>query len=284
MKISASAGSLANAFALAAGLITPKIKIPALAAVRIKAAGDVATITTNVLDFALALTLPASVEAAGELAVPAGRMAGLAAGFAADAMIEIRMEGPVGIVACGRSRYRLPCIPLGDMPPMLALAEETGRIEFAREEALALFKRPAFATSDEETRFYLNGILLHDVGEGLAAVATDGHRLCRLVIPGAAGLSSDYKLLIPNAAVEIARKILRDKDSERVVLRRSRTLLEIATARATFVSRLIDASYPAYERLIPNRPATASPAIAPRCGWRSSALPPSPMGAAPSSG
>jgi DNA polymerase-3 subunit beta len=251
MKITASAGSLSNALALAASLIDANIKIPALSAVCIKATGDALTITANVLDFALTLTAPAAIEAAGMLAVPGATLAALAAGFPADATISIRGEGSVSIVSCGRARFRLPTVPIEDLPPPLALGEELGRVELAREELLALL-RVGFAASTEKTRYYMNGCLLHDTNEGLASAATDGHKFCRAIVPGAAGLSSDHKLIIPSPAVEIVGKILRgDKDAERVTLRRSRTLFELETMRATFVSKLIDGSFPDYARFLP---------------------------------
>jgi DNA polymerase-3 subunit beta len=251
MKISASGGELAGALALAAKLTDNRYfkDKPSLQAARLSGTDGTLTIAVNVLDHALTLSLPAIVDEAGLLAVSAERLAALAAGFPHDATVELRVEGPVAIVACGRSRYRLPTVPLEDLPPLLALAEEVGRVELAREEALALLSRPAFAASDEETRYYLNGIQMHNDGDDLAAVATDGHRLCKLVVRNASGLSLDRSLIIHNSAIEIALKVLRS--GERVVLRRSSTLVEIATAKATFISKLIDATYPAYERLFP---------------------------------
>ena len=47
-----------------------------------------------------------------------------------------------------------------------------------------LFDKTHFAISTEETRYYLNGVFLHEMnGPGravLRAVATDGHRLARI--------------------------------------------------------------------------------------------------------
>jgi DNA polymerase-3 subunit beta len=43
---------------------------------------------------------------------------------------------------------------------------------------LQAIRQVTFASSHEETRQYMNGILLHDDGKRLALVATDGYRLC----------------------------------------------------------------------------------------------------------
>src|SRR5262249_36839490 len=94
------------------------------------------------------------------------------------------------------------------------------------------------------------GVLLHNEGTNLAAVSTDGYRLVRTTVPGAAGLSSDHRLNVPMPAIRIVGKILSDKSVERVVLRRSQTLLAVETASASFVSKLIAGTFPDYTKLI----------------------------------
>jgi DNA polymerase-3 subunit beta len=49
-------------------------------------------------------------------------------------------------------------------------------VDIEAKAARDLFARPAFAASSESTRYYLNGIFLHSVGDDLVAVATDGYR------------------------------------------------------------------------------------------------------------
>ena len=114
-----------------------------------------------------------------------------------------------------------------------------------------LLSKPAFAISTEATRYYLNGILLHDTDAGLAAVATDGQRLARVILPGVTGLSQDRRLIVPRPAIKFLLKLLADKEVELLTLRRSASLIEITSTKFTFISKLIDAEYPAYERLVP---------------------------------
>jgi DNA polymerase III subunit beta len=254
MKIAANAGELANALALAASLSSSNkgiSNIVGLEALCLAAADDELTIAADVLDFAITLTVPAVVESPGEVAVSASRLSALAAGFLPEATIEIQSDGTVCRVGSDRSRFKLPTIALEDLPAMLKLTEETGNVALAREEAATLLVRPAFAVSTEKTRYYLGGILLHDHEEALTAVATDGRRLVRIRVPGATGLSSDFRLIVPNAALKIIAKLLGDKSVERVTLRRSKTLLSVEGVGFVFVSKLIDADFPSYTRIVP---------------------------------
>ena len=252
MKIVASAGLLGNALALATSLADDKCKkIVALDAVKLTAADGAVAITANVFDHALKLSVPATVEVAGELALPGERLAKLTACFPADEALSIRADGAVAHVTASGSRFKLPVIATGLLPPMPVLNNESGHVELARGEMLMLL-RVGFAIPSDKTKPYLGGSLLHATADGLAAVATDGYRLARIVIPGAgSNLSPDRTLVLPAASLDIIGKLLRDKSIERVGLRRSRTLVEVATKKATFTSRLVDQIFPDYTKLIP---------------------------------
>ena len=103
MKISVNAGELATALALAASLSGDKVH-RFLDVVRLSAAGDTLTITADVFDFMLTLTVPASVATAGEMAVLASRLAALAAGFDTEVLIEISSAEKLPIsAAVGRA-------------------------------------------------------------------------------------------------------------------------------------------------------------------------------------
>jgi DNA polymerase-3 subunit beta len=252
MKITVNAGEVAAALALAALLSNRPQVIEALGAVHIKADGDAATITANTLDFALTITLPATVETAGEVAVSASRLAGVTNALPGSSMVEILRDeiAPIAHIRCGRSRFKFATMPLDRLPAVPTLGEETGRVELAREEMFSL-SRPVFAAAKEKTRFYLSGLLLHDSGSDLVGMSTDNLRLVSVTIPGAAGLSSDLRLNVPAPAIKIINKMLANKNIERVTLRCSNTLLEISSAKTSFVSKLIDATFPDYGRVIP---------------------------------
>jgi DNA polymerase-3 subunit beta len=98
----------------------------------------------------------------------------------------------------------------------------------------------------------MRGVFLHNTADGLSAVMTDGRSLVRYTVPsGDATLSIDYTLVVPTAAAELISRQLMDKATTTVMLRRSRRLFAVETESTTFVTRLIDTTYPAYEKIIP---------------------------------
>ena len=253
MKFTVTAGAFANALALATLLGDDRRvkKNQTLEAVHLTTDGASVKISANVLDHAVELTVSAVVEEGGALALSGTRLARLAGRFPSNAEITIQADGPTARVACDRSHFRLPAVTVENLPARPTLAEENGCVELAREEAIALFARPLFAASAEQTRYYLCGVQLHDVDDGLVAVATDGHRLARVTIPGATGLSADHRVIVPTIAVKLITRLLTYNKCKIVRLARSKTLFAVEGTGFRFVSKLIDGTYPDYRRLIP---------------------------------
>ena len=133
----------------------------------------------------------------------------------------------------------------GALPHKFAIGAQTLR---------ALIDRTRFAISTEETRYYLNGIYLHaaevDDTKVLRAVATDGHRLARVEEPlpqGAAGMPG---VIVPRKTVNELRKLL-DEASGDVEVALSDTRIQFQVGPVVLTSKLIDGTFPEYERVIP---------------------------------
>jgi DNA polymerase-3 subunit beta len=117
-----------------------------------------------------------------------------------------------------------------------------------------LIDRTRFAISTEETRYYLNGIYLHaTVADGarmLRAVATDGHRLARVEEALPEGAETIPGVIIPRKTVGELRKLL-DEESGGVEIGLSDTRIQFKVGPITLTSKLIDGTFPEYDRVIP---------------------------------
>ena len=121
-------------------------------------------------------------------------------------------------------------------------------------EIRALIDKTRFAISTEETRYYLNGIYLHaaerDGGAVLRAVATDGHRLARVECPlpdSAAGMPG---VIVPRKTVTELRKLI-DETTDDIAVGLSETKIRFSFDNAVLTSKLIDGTFPDYQRVIP---------------------------------
>jgi DNA polymerase-3 subunit beta len=156
-------------------------------------------------------------------------------------------------VKCGRSRYRLQTLPGGDFPARLRTGDTSG-FTLSADDITRVFRWPAFAVSRDETRYYLEGVFLHQLDERLAAVATDGHRLVRTLGPLPEGwtINGRFGAIVPRHFTEQVVKL-----AAGVTIKLSAEIIEASADGTTIVSKLIDGSYPDYARLIPKRSATA---------------------------
>jgi DNA polymerase-3 subunit beta len=117
-----------------------------------------------------------------------------------------------------------------------------------------LIDRTRFAISTEETRYYLNGIYLHvtesEGGKVLRGVATDGHRLARVEEDLPEGAGSMPGVIVPRKTVAELRKLLEEM-SGNVEIALSDTRIQFSVGSVRLTSKLIDGTFPEYERVIP---------------------------------
>lgn len=265
MKLRTKVGDLGRALALADLLLDHPDKmvkkIAALSAVRISAVDDALTLTANTLDFQITVKAELNIEEPGETAVSLSALAALIAALPTEAMINIAATANNMTVTAPRGRYRLAVLPIQDLPAALISDPGLGRVELAGNDMLHLLD--PIATADTETRRpYMAGVFLHSVGDDLVGVGTDGHQLICIAVP-ADKFSTDRRCIIPLKAVKVLRKLIKASKPARVILRRSKTLIALETELFTFVSRLIDAEFPAYEAILPL--ASDNAAVVDRC-------------------
>lgn len=192
------------------------------------------------LDIEVSTSIAVLDASNGACTVNAKLLADIAKKAGSDVSLE--MDGDTLTVKSGRSRFKLATLPVDDFPSFAAGGFGT---EFDVDLA-GLVAPTQFAISTEETRYYLNGVYFHTAEGRLAAVATDGHRLSRHY-----GDPRDHfeGVILPRKLVSILPK-------GNVHVSLSPTKVRIQTSNGadgdtTITSKLIDGTFPDYQRVIP---------------------------------
>ena len=110
-----------------------------------------------------------------------------------------------------------------------------------------------FAISLEETRYYLNGIYIHQDEENknfLKGVATDGHRLAQVKLKLPEGANGIPSIIIPRKTVNELRKLLEETDGD-ILVKVSKNKIKFTVNNCILTSKLIDGTFPDYQRVIP---------------------------------
>jgi DNA polymerase-3 subunit beta len=193
------------------------------------------TVTGTDLDISYSATAPCDGEIS--TTVDAKRLSDIARRLTGDT-VTLDLKDDKLIIKSGRSRFTLPTLPVENFPNLDAgTPDVTFSLDFA-----ALVAPVKFAISSEQTRFYLCGVHLHSTAEGgIRAVATDGHRLAHNT---ASGMPAIPTVIIPAKTVGIVPAGV-------VGVGLSQNKVRFATADTIIVSKLIDATFPDYQRVIP---------------------------------
>jgi DNA polymerase-3 subunit beta len=157
-------------------------------------------------------------------------------------------EGKMQLSA-GRARFNLSTLPRDDFP-VIAEGELPTRFELPAATLRQIIDKTRFAISTEETRYYLMGIFLHVADDQLKAAATDGHRLARVTVPKPDGADEMPDVIIPRKCVAELRKLL-DELEGTVEVSMSGTKIRFGLGSAVLTSKLIDGTFPDYNRVIP---------------------------------
>ncbi|PJT19948.1 DNA polymerase III subunit beta [Ochrobactrum sp. 30A/1000/2015] len=169
--------------------------------------------------------------------------------FADGSKVEFEGDQTHVNIKSGRSRFRLQVLPASDFPEM-AGDDFTHEFSIAGSTLARVLATVGFAISTEETRYYLNGVLMHRDGEHLAFVATDGHRLALMKLDAPAGSDGVPGIIIPRRTVALLQHFA--EGDEDIVLKLSERKMRIVLPDGTTItSKLIDGTYPDYQRVIP---------------------------------
>lgn len=255
MKITIARETLSPALAALSRVVERRNTIPVLSNILLRAEGERLSLRATDLDIQALTSLPCQVETAGAVTVPAHTLADIVRKLPNDCQITLEMDGanPRLIAKAGRSRFVMHTLPENDFPD-IATGELTHRFAMSAKALLGLIAQVSFAISSEETRYYLNGIYLHAAvgpdGPVLRAVATDGHRLSRLELQAPDGTNGMPGVIVPTKAVGEIARLAKDAEVE-LTIELSQTKIRVSAGETSLTSKLIDGTFPDYERVIP---------------------------------
>lgn len=235
MKLTIQRAGLVRVLTNVGKVIESRTTIPILGNVLLSAADGRLQVTGTDLDIVATDVAAATVETPGTVCVDAKLLADISKKAGGD--VSISLDDRQLLVTSGRSRFKLGTLPAADFPDL-----KGGKFDAEFEiDLAALFAPVAFAMSTEETRYYLNGVFLHVHDGAAVAVSTDGHRLSRHTGPAVPAFTG---VIVPRKAVGLLPKGV-------VSVSVSESKIRISAGDFILTSKLIDGTFPDYQRVIP---------------------------------
>ena len=245
MKFTITRENLQEGLAAVAGSIPTRTTLPVLSNLLIEAEDDGIRFSGTDLDTAVSILVPAEVSVSGAITAPAKKLQEIARELPGPT--EVSTQGDAISISSGRSRFRLNGLPKDEFPAFPAV-EFSGGWSLSGAELQQMISHVSFAASTEETRPILNGVLWQLADGEMRMVATNGHRLAKMVLPLEGDTPGGDLIVHPRALTQV-QKLLGSGD--RVEIARSENHLGFRGDGVQIFTRLIEGPYPNYEQVIP---------------------------------
>lgn len=256
MKFTIERANLLKTLSHVQSIVEKRNTIPVLSNVRIEALGDGISFKATDMDTEITEITDAKITETGATTAPAHMLYDIVRKLSDGSEVELTFPDDKGqlTIASGRSKFSLSTIGVEDFP-VISGDKLPVNFTMAKDELKDVIDRTQFAVSTEETRYYLNGLYIHAKNEGeakvLRVVATDGHRLACVETPLPKGAETMTGVIVPRKTVGEIRKLLDDTATDNIAIALSENKIRFTMEDVTLTSKLIDGTYPDYERVIP---------------------------------
>jgi DNA polymerase-3 subunit beta len=255
MKFTLERAALLKSLAHVQSVVERRNTIPILANVLIRATAEHISFIATDMEIEINESVVGAVAKAGAITAPAHTLYEIVRKLPEGAQVELNAVNSNQLtLSAGRSNFKLGCLPVDDFPKMPE-GDLKHTFRLSTNDLRALIDRTRFAMSVEETRYYLNGIYLHTTKlknvDVLRAVATDGHRLARVEMPAPEGAKGIPGIILPRKTVNEVRKLI-DESASDIEISLSESKVRFSFDDVVITSKLIDGTFPDYERVIPS--------------------------------
>jgi len=249
MKFTVLQKNLLDSLQIVSGVIPARSTTPILETILFELEGNSLKITGTDLEVSVSTKInPESFERDGAIALPARVVI-----ETIRALPDIPVNFELGEsnrlkITTDRGRYQITGFTKDNFPQMVSM---TGGQEFEIDNQILgrMFSKTIFAVSSEELRPSLMGVYLQMLPNELRMVATDGHRLSKIVNKGLSFEGSEVNMIVPPKAVQTALKNLSNPGNTKLII--DDNSLTFNFGDTTLYTRLVEGEYPDYEKVIP---------------------------------
>ena len=251
MKIKVTQEKLSKALSNVSRIAIGKATLPILNNILIRVSNKKVSLVTTNLDMAIVDFLPVSNSEDGVITVPAKLLTEFISNLPKGEVVEIKTKDNKATISAGKYSSTINGTPADDFPELPEIDEKKAvTYKIGIEEFKNSIGQVIIAASNDLTRPALTGVYFDTSDGSLFIVSTDGYRLAKKEL--IKKVESEVKAIVPASSLhEVLRSI--SDDMEEVEISFSEDLVRFRLGEIEIVSKLIDASYPNYQALIPKK-------------------------------
>jgi DNA polymerase-3 subunit beta len=251
MEFRIAVDELKKALYRAQGIVERKTTMPILANVLLNATKSGVEITAFDLDIGVVSEHPAEVTKPGSITLSAKYLFDIVQSLPQAQVTLKKLPNNYVEITSGSAHFKI----VGMSPeeyPKLPKAENVALMKVDGKTLLEMIKKTAFAISSDETRYILNGVFFEPRESGkVRMVATDGHRLSLIEREVAGDFQLKSGVIVPRKGLFELKRLLDEAPEADCQLGFADNSALFKKPGLTMVMRLIDGSFPEYQRVIP---------------------------------
>jgi DNA polymerase-3 subunit beta len=248
MKFTCERSILLKEIAMANEIITSKNAISILSNIYLEAKEGYLTIKATDMKVNFETNVPVDVLEPGSVTVYGDKFSGILNSIP-DGEIEFeKVDNKVNIkTSVKKAKFQLKCIASDKFPEFTASGKDIFEIPIKDFKDMIL--ETIFAISDDETRYFMNGVFFEKSEDKFVMVATDGRRLAYINKPAAAEIADFSGIIIPPKILNIVMKRAGDEGMVGISITDKTIFIRFGSYKLSSV--LIEGQFPNYRRVIP---------------------------------
>lgn len=249
MKFSVAKSELYNSLHKIIGVVPQKTTIAVLNCLLMEVENNQLNLTGTDLEISVTTSLPVEGSENGIMAVPARLLADIVKELPDVPLTLYSHEGNKLVIETEKGEYKIATQPKEDFPK-INVEESVLTLDLSSDKVIHLINKTIFAVSADELRPALTGINMELLPDELRFVATDGHRLSKIVFSNfASPVKEKRNFIIPTKTLNLLLRNVENDDRVNIQIGEDHIVFQLQTA--TIYSKLINGAYPNYERVIP---------------------------------
>ena len=258
MKLEIPQEELAKALSIVGRFVSAKPSLPVLANILLKAEKKQLKLAATNLERGINFRLGAKIKEEGSITVPARVLSEFVSSLPKQ-NVNLTLKDQILHLNCGSFEANINGIDAGEFPSLPEISDEV-TVKIPASSLAQALSLVCFAAAPDEGRPVLTGVLTDFQKEGILLVATDGYRLSKKLMKHAKEAKAPeekLKLIVPaRTLLEISRIVSElgiGKDEElRVVIVQDQNQIILAVGQIEISSRLIEGSFPNFNKVIPS--------------------------------
>lgn len=248
MKFTCERSVLLKEIAIANEIISSKNAISILSNINFDARDGSLTIKATDLKVNFETKVPVDVITPGSINVLGDKFLGILNSIP-DGEIEFeQLDNRINIkTSVKKARFQLKSIA-EKFPEFTASARDF--FEIPIRDLKEMIQETIFAISDDETRYFMNGVFFEKAEEKYIMVATDGRRLAFINKPASADVADFPGVIIPPKILNIVVKRAGDEGMASLSVTDKNIFIQFGSYKLSSV--LIEGQFPNYRRVIPD--------------------------------